>query len=313
MALSHRPFRDSSDVERMKRMLEYARATAPYSTYLHVGDLDWRLYGPHGYPLSEIVQIWEEDAEIAGFVLLSAAGFDYQVATDHRGQRVEREMVAWGQAETLRWRRDQGLDARCEVEAFADDIHRVALLEELGYRRSGVASVLFARSLDDGIAEPRLPAGWEVRGLQDRDIDSRATAQAAAFAPGSKTTPATWRHLATNASGYDPELDSVAIAPDGTVAAAAVAWLDSANKTGEFEPVATRPAHQRKGCGRAVLRRGLRLMRERGMDTAIVYTNATNVAAIALYRSVGFEIRNRFEVYELTAQNARQVRSHEAT
>lgn len=301
MTLTHRPFRDASDVERMKRVLTSARAAAPYSSYLHVGDLDWRLYGPHGFPLSDIVQLWEVDGEVAGFLLLGAAGFDYQVMPHRRATRLEHEILEWGQRATLRWRRGHGLDASCEVEAFADDRQRVALLEELGYRRSEAASMLFARSLEVGIAEPRAPEGWEVRGLQDTDIDSRATAQAEAFAPGSKTTPETWRHLVANARGYDPELDGVAVAPDGTVASAAVAWLDTQNKTGEFEPVGTRPAYQRKGLARAVLLRGLRLMRERGMDTAIVYTNTTNVAASALYRSVGFEIRNRFDVYKLQA------------
>jgi ribosomal protein S18 acetylase RimI-like enzyme len=39
-------------------------------------------------------------------------------------------------------------------------------------------------------------------------------------------------------------------------------------------------------------------MRERGMTTAIVGTNAANAPAIALYQSVGFEIVNRMTAYE---------------
>jgi ribosomal protein S18 acetylase RimI-like enzyme len=159
--------------------------------------------------------------------------------------------------------------------------------------------VHFARPLFDAVDQPDAP-DVDIRGLRPEDIDSRATCQSEAFAPGSRTTPATWRHLLANAPGYDPDLDSVAVAPDGTVAAAAVAWLDHANRVGEFEPVGTRPSCQRRGLGRAVLLRGLSRMRERGMTTAIVRTNATNDPAIALYRSVGFSIVNTSTEYELT-------------
>ena len=41
-------------------------------------------------------------------------------------------------------------------------------------------------------------------------------------------------------------------------------------ETGEFEPVGTRPSHQRMGLGKAILLRGLAKMRERGMTKGIV-------------------------------------------
>jgi ribosomal protein S18 acetylase RimI-like enzyme len=78
-----------------------------------------------------------------------------------------------------------------------------------------------------------------------------------------------------------------------------MAWLDIENAVGEFEPVATRPSYQRRGLGKAVLLRGLRKMRERAMRTAIVQTNASNDAAIALYQSVGFRIVGRSAEYAL--------------
>ncbi|MGZ4149803.1 MAG: GNAT family N-acetyltransferase [Actinomycetota bacterium] len=57
---------------------------------------------------------------------------------------------------------------------------------------------------------------------------------------------------------------------------------------GAFEPVATHPDLQRLGYGRAVLLAGLRLMGDAGMRAAMVATYASNTAARALYRSVGF-------------------------
>jgi ribosomal protein S18 acetylase RimI-like enzyme len=45
------------------------------------------------------------------------------------------------------------------------------------------------------------------------------------------------------------------------------------------------------GLGKAVMREGLRRMKAAGMTHASVGTGADNVAAIALYRSIGFEER----------------------
>jgi ribosomal protein S18 acetylase RimI-like enzyme len=265
---------------------------------MHVGDLDWRAFGPHGFPLEEIIHLWVDDGELVGWVLLSSDGFDYQVRAE-QPPGVEEPLVAWGQSQVLQWRAGNGLEPRCAVETFTDDARRVALLERLGYRPTGAGGVQFERALSGEIHAPSLPEGWEVRGLRDGDIDSRATAQSEAFAPGSKTTPATWRHLMASAPGYDADLDCVVVSPDGVVASAAMAWLDIENAVGEFEPVATRPSYQRQGLGKAVLLRGLRKMRERAMRTAIVQTNASNDAAIALYQSVGFRIVGRSAEYAL--------------
>jgi ribosomal protein S18 acetylase RimI-like enzyme len=222
-------------------------------------------------------------------VLAGGEGFDWEVLPELRGSEVEREVVEWGRRSVLAWRSSVGMEPRCEVECRPDDGMRVALLEGMGFARTEGGAVHFRQILEREIEEPRVPDGWSVRGLRDDDIESRATTQREAFTPGSKTTPETWRRLMAQAPSYEREMDSVAVAPDGTVHAAALAWLDEDNRTGEFEPVATRPSMQRRGLGRAVLLRGMRAMRERGMTTAIVRTNASNAAAIALYRSVGFE------------------------
>jgi ribosomal protein S18 acetylase RimI-like enzyme len=299
MVTGHRSFRDISDIGLMMDVLVEGRGASPHSGYMHPGDLQWRAFGPHGFPLEEIIGIWELDGVVLGWALLSSAeGFDAQVRPGERGTGLEREIIGWAEAATLKWRSDQGLPLLCTTEAFVDDETRIEMLESRGYRPVGMSGVCFARALD-ALAEPDMPAGWEVRGLRDGDVDSRAACQFEAFAPGSKTTPETWRSLMANAPGYDADLDSVVVTPEGIVASAALAWLDEHNRVGEFEPVGTRPSFQRMGCGRAALLRGMRAMRDHGMTSAIVQTNATNAPAIALYESVGFTITNRLRTYAL--------------
>ena len=60
------------------------------------------------------------------------------------------------------------------------------------------------------------------------------------------------------------------------------------NGVGLFEPVATHPDFRGKGLGKAVMAEGLRRMQAAGMRRAVLGFDPTNVAALALYTSLGF-------------------------
>ena len=87
---------------------------------------------------------------------------------------------------------------------------------------------------------------------------------------------------------YDGERDLFVRSPDGRGASACTIWFDEVNGVGLFEPVGTHPAFQRQGLGKAVMTEGLRRMKSAGMRRAIVGFDPTNVAALALYTSMGF-------------------------
>ena len=72
-------------------------------------------------------------------------------------------------------------------------------------------------------------------------------------------------------------------------AAFTVTWHDTRNGTGLFEPVGTGAQYRRRGLGRALLARGMHLMRAAGLRTALVAYEEDNPASGALYRSMGFE------------------------
>ena len=289
---THRPYANGADLDGMTRVIEAGLAASPDSGYMHPGDLQWRAFGPHGFPLSELIEVWEEGGAVVGWGFLeSQSGYSWQVLPELRGTRVDAEVARWAHDATLRWRGEHNLDAQCGTEVFADDAGRIAILEAMGYRRREAEFVAFKRDLDN-IPQPTLPGGWETRALRDVEIDSRATCQYEAFAPGSRTTPDTWRSLMANAPAYHRELDTVVVTREGVVAAAAMCWLDERNHIGLFEPVATRPAFQRQGIGKALMLQGLRALAAHGMTQAFVGTNATNAAARALYTSVGFQPRN---------------------
>ena len=96
-----------------------------------------------------------------------------------------------------------------------------------------------------------------------------------------------WYHNVQRAPLYRRDLDLVAVAPDGELAAFCTIWFDDVTRTGHFEPVGTAPEHQRHGLGKAILTEGLKRLRCLGADLA--YVASYSGPAHALYTSTGFE------------------------
>ena len=88
--------------------------------------------------------------------------------------------------------------------------------------------------------------------------------------------------------GYDRELDIVAVAADGSIAAFAIGWYDPQTRVGEFEPVGCIETQRKRGLAKAVLLEGFRRLRLLGATQAVVYSQHDNQAAIACYQSIGF-------------------------
>ena len=71
---------------------------------------------------------------------------------------------------------------------------------------------------------------------------------------------------------------------NGAIASFTTIWFDDVTRSAVFEPVATVPAHQRKGLGKALLTDGLRRLQRVGATHAFV--GGYSPAANSLYRSV---------------------------
>ncbi|UCG26158.1 MAG: GNAT family N-acetyltransferase, partial [Chloroflexota bacterium] len=89
------------------------------------------------------------------------------------------------------------------------------------------------------------------------------------------------------APSFQPDLDLVAIAPDGAFAAYVGIPYDRANQLGIFEPVCTHPDHRRKGLARALMQEGLLRLQALGAHYAMVDTGDM-ISANRLYDAIGF-------------------------
>jgi GNAT superfamily N-acetyltransferase len=90
------------------------------------------------------------------------------------------------------------------------------------------------------------------------------------------------RRLMQQAPNWKPELNIVAVAPDGCFAAYAGTWYDPALNCCFIEPVATVPEFRRMGLGRAAVMEGVRRCAAQGATKAFVGSDQP------FYRSMGF-------------------------
>ncbi|WP_217578083.1 GNAT family N-acetyltransferase [Mesorhizobium sp. GbtcB19] len=89
---------------------------------------------------------------------------------------------------------------------------------------------------------------------------------------------------------YRADLHVLIAAPDGTLAATAIIWLDGMTRTAEFEPVGTHRDFRRHGLGTALQLHGMQRAKAAGATRMLVACRGApaDPAARAMYYGVGF-------------------------
>lgn len=300
-----RLYKDEHDLQQMLELLMQARLRTDDWRYSHVGELLFQFFivACHLDPRQHI-RLWHaDDGKLIGYAILAEdPSFDFQVLPEHEWSGIEAEALAWAQLLVNELRKqDKNVWGSPMVSGTRqDNAKRIAFLEQHGFRPgSKFSEVNMLRALDGPIPEPTVPAGCQVRALSETgELSNRACAQREVWQPWtvgnvSDDDYAYFMRL----PGYDRQLDVVAVAADGVIAAYVNGWLEPVNGIGDFGPVGARPAYRRQGLTRAVLLEGLRRMKARGMNRVCVSTGVSNAAAIGLYESVGFKIVNQYLEY----------------
>ncbi len=205
--------------------------------------------------------------------------------------------------EILDWYQTQAppADLRVTVRAAdADARHRLAAhgyrLDEQASGDDGFWVQLNRRNLED-LPEIVRPTGFRLLTADQVSPEAAAQAHRDAWHPSSFTDSA-MREVRRSWS-YRPDLHVLVQAPDGTLAATAIMWLDERNGTAEFEPVGTHQGYRRQGVGRALLQHGMRQARKAGAVQVLVACLGApaHPAARALYYDVGFRPFTREVIY----------------
>lgn len=247
---------------------------------------DQRLWQDEDGRLVAFGQLWvaEENEDNDGFLW-------FKVHPELRGGELEPQMFAWAEAQ-LRQR------GRLLLRVSARDVEadRQALIERHGFVPARYF-LRMRRPLDAPIPAPVFPAGYTLR-AGDHDPQAWADMYNESFVDHYNFHPhdAAWVSHWQNEPGNRPELNLVAAAPDGTLAA--FAWCsiraEENERTGRTDGwvglLGTRRGHRRIGLGRAMLLAAMQRLRDAGMDTAVLGVDgASPTGANKLYESVGFE------------------------
>jgi GNAT superfamily N-acetyltransferase len=204
--------------------------------------------------------------------------------------------------------------AELGVQAADDDQALRAALRRAGYREVVTAPFDVDMRLAAATAtRPVLPGGYLVRSAHEDD-DLLGVHRAAwrpadlPFAPGcmpafdpQASSPLTASALAAvqGTWPYRHDLHVVAEAPDGSLAASCIAWLDPATGTAAVEPLGVVPEHRRRGFAGALCLHAALLVAAAGGHELVIHPrgDAAYPAPRGAYLRCGFARAGRTRIY----------------
>ncbi|NUS16472.1 MAG: GNAT family N-acetyltransferase [Streptomyces sp.] len=293
----------AADVQLMQGLAQQVEAVRPdlVNSDASLGELAWIWGKGHAaWGGSWRRRLWSSGSELVawGWAFLphrvvrndgsvkdvTGAHLSYQVHPGHR------ELVD----EVVDWYDGVAAGTARTVTPQAADAYALKRWAAHGYRAdpdalgdTGSWTQLNTRDLRD-LELPALPDGFRFRTADETGPQAAVRAHVDAWAP-SGYTAASYEGVRSTPP-YRGDLHVLVEAPDATMAASTIMWLDEANRTAEFEPVGTHPDHRRRGLGRAMLLHGMRLAREAGARRMTVACLGApgHPQARGLYYGVGF-------------------------
>jgi mycothiol synthase len=291
MSIEQRLFSGEPDVA---AMLALARATA--ADNVHVVDLpyrlsSWALDDPHN------VGLWvDADGRLLAWAVMQTPFWtiDHAYLPD-AAPDLHRTILAWADE-----RAHQLLGTRFGLpcwfaSAFAGQEERIRDLEGAGFAcqanvgQDSWSKVLLRRPAGMPVADDAPPAGFSIRPLAgEAEVEAYVHLHRAVFESKNMTVP--WRRRTLQRPECRPDLDLVAVAPDGRLAAFCICWLDRRLEPprGQIEPLGVHDDFRGLGLGRAILSEGLRRLHLAGAEEVVVETDLYRNPALALYKALGF-------------------------
>ena len=214
------------------------------------------------FDLCDAIHLWEANGQIVAMLNPDGRGEAFfQIHPAFRDEVSMSEMLDAAEQKLP----DIKEDGKKELIVWvnADDDPMKKLFGERGYVRSKfLAEHMRRRFFSQPIPDSVPPSGYTVRALGDEsELPARSWLSWKVFhpdEPDEKYQGWEWYRNVQRVPIYRRDLDIVAVAPDGELAAFCTVWFDDITRTAVFEPVGTHPNHQKRGLGKAVMSEGLR-------------------------------------------------------
>lgn len=284
-----REFTGKADIQAM-----IALARAFPADNLHAIDLPMRL---SSWALDDPgnVGLWIDAAgELRAWAVMQTPFWTIDVVCHpDAGRSLYRQILAWADHRARRVLGTPSGRPSWYGMVFATQTERIRDLEDAEFAsqadvgEDSWSKVLLRRSALMPVADYPLPAGFAIRPLAgEREVEDYVDLHRAVFESRNMTVE--WRRRTLRRPEYRPNLDLVAVAPGGRLAAFCIGWLGAGDKPrGQIEPLGVHPDFRRLGLGRAILAEGLRRL-HLCADTVYVETDSDRSAALRLYQALGF-------------------------
>lgn len=286
--LKTRGYDERDDVGRLCRFVAESCAST-----VHAGDLQLMLSDP-SFDAREDARLWEADGQLVAFAAVRASCCELVLEMKPSAHRreVEAQVMAWA---AQRMESAAGEHAASKIfftSAREFDRERISLLKRYRFKRDEHHCIYMHYPLDAEVPTAALPAGFTVRQLAGAgELRAYVAAHRNAFWMDNLTHR--WRRRVRRMPYYIPELDLVAVAPDGTFAACCLCWLEPAlddaynAKKGYVQTLGTRPAFQNEGLGRALFLEALRRLQAHGATSAAGQVEALNTQILRVCERIG--------------------------
>jgi len=295
-----RTFHGEADLEAMS-----ALARAYPAAHLHTIDLPYRF---SSWALDDAANtaLWfTPDGRLVAWAVLQAPFW----AVDHARQPdvdegLGREVWAWADARARALAGTPGGRPAWFVNVFSGQQDLIRELEASGFTCQTNAcedswSKVWMRRPAELPAQCPVPTGHTIRPLAgEGEVAAYAELQREVF--GTQNMTAEWRSRTLRRPEYIPDLDLVAEAPGGRLAAFCIGWLDRHHPEGpaaQIEPMGVREEMRHLGLGRAILSETLKRLAQHGAGHIYVETDSYRDAALELYEAVGFRVIREVLVY----------------
>jgi len=301
MQAQRRKFLGEADIHAMAALVHAFAAD-----HLHVVDLPYR-FSSWAFDDPDNVGLWAgPGGQLLAWAVMQPPfwAIDFAFHPDADGD-LRRKLWAWADRRAREMRNTSGGLPSWYVNVFADQADRIAELEEAGFANQADvgedswSKVFMARSAELPVGDQSVPAGFTIRPLAgEAEVEAYVDLQRVVF--GTKNMTVEWRARTLRRPEYVPNLDLVAVAPDGRLAAFCICWLGGhagGAAGGQIEPMGVRPEFTKLGLGRAILSEGIRRLVKHGATRIYVETDNYRDAARALYESIGFRVIRDVLVY----------------
>lgn len=233
-------------------------------------------------------RLWEQGGEVIAIAYVDKFNnLWFEIRPDFV-RELEQAVLDWGLDRIRKRNADTGERPTLDFSCEANDSERLAFAECFNFQRENVRTMYYARALYGGIESYPLPPGYSIRCTAgENEVDALVALHRAAF--GTENMTVEERLAIMRAPGYIPELDLLAVAPDGSLAAFCICGFEEDDPTvGLTDPIGVHPRHRKIGLGKTIISAGLRAIQLRGARIAKLGTSSENVSMQKLAKSMGF-------------------------